>query len=97
MRKPSKGATGANVDNVTKSGIAFGAAIRLIRRVRKVPVEIVAALAGFQTVELEAVETGKRDVTLTELRALALALGVRSPELLRVMEFLQQSTILDDR
>jgi hypothetical protein len=97
MRKGSKGAARTKADNRLKVRVAFGAAVRIVRNIRKLSVGVVAPLAGLQTAELDAVEDGKRDTTLTELDALAQALGVSAPELLRVMELLLNSSIVDDR
>ncbi|PZF81128.1 helix-turn-helix domain-containing protein [Jiangella anatolica] len=71
-------------DGVDRAGLldAFGRTVRAARERRGLSQEDLADLAGLHRTYVGAVERGERNVTLTTVARLALALDVAAPELL---------------
>jgi transcriptional regulator with XRE-family HTH domain len=70
----------------TEPDPALGAAVRRLRLSADLRQEDLAHRAGVHFTTLRRIETGKADPTLSTLRRLAAALGVKPAELLRLAE-----------
>ena len=66
--------------------VAFGKAVRRIRKTRKISQETLALNAGINRTYMGDVERGERNLALQNMEKIASALGVKVSELLRVME-----------
>jgi transcriptional regulator with XRE-family HTH domain len=63
---------------------AIGRRIRRIRRARDKSLRVIAGLAGMSHSTLHRVELGQRELTLSEIAALATALKIAPVELIRL-------------
>jgi|PersoiStandDraft_1058852.scaffolds.fasta_scaffold07731_5 transcriptional regulator with XRE-family HTH domain len=66
--------------------IAFGKAVRRVRKTKKISQEKLAALAGINRGYMGSVERGERNLALQNMEKIARALGVKLSQIIRVME-----------
>ena len=66
--------------------VAFGQAVRRIRRTRKISQEALALNAGINRTYMGDVERGERNLALQNMAKIAGALWVKLSQLIRVME-----------
>jgi transcriptional regulator with XRE-family HTH domain len=66
--------------------IAFGKAVRRVRKTKKISQEKLAALAEINRGYMGSVERGERNLALQNMEKIARALGVKLSQLIRIME-----------
>jgi transcriptional regulator with XRE-family HTH domain len=73
----------------SQAHIALGAAVRELRARRGISQEALAEMSGMHRTYLGGIERGRRNPSLTNIRRVADALGVRTSELLQLAEALE--------
>ena len=66
--------------------VAFGQAVRRIRKTRKISQEALALNAGINRTYMGDVERGERNLALLNMAKIATALSVKLSQIIRVME-----------